>query len=128
VGDAIGAEYHVAVQIAEEAIEDYPSQSSSPVVRRPRKFDKELLAEFWSYAGFLSPSSHFWERRSSPDSAAQGMVVNGASVCRSWLEGWLVVAGDRHRCARRACASYVPLGSAVGEVLYLDVGYLCCRS
>ncbi|KAM0825656.1 hypothetical protein ACQ4PT_069401 [Festuca glaucescens] len=70
--DEIGEEDHVAFRVAEEAIEDYPSRPSSPVVRRPRKSDEELLAEFWADAGFPSPSSRFWERRSSPDSAAPG--------------------------------------------------------
>jgi hypothetical protein len=44
--DDIGEEDHVAVRVAEEAIEDYLSRPSTPVVRRPRKSGEELLAEF----------------------------------------------------------------------------------
>jgi hypothetical protein len=54
--EAIGVEAHVAVQVAEEAIADYPSWPCSPEVRRPRKTDDELLAEFWADSGFPSPS------------------------------------------------------------------------
>jgi hypothetical protein len=55
--EAIGVEAHVAVQVAEEAIVDYTPRPRSPEVRRPRKTDDDLLAEFWADAGFPSPSS-----------------------------------------------------------------------
>ncbi|KAM0834094.1 hypothetical protein ACQ4PT_063840 [Festuca glaucescens] len=79
---------HVAVQIAEEAIEDYPSQVWMPVVRRPQKSDKELLAEFWANdefwadAGFPSPSSRFWERQSPHGKSSQGMSTDISSERR----------------------------------------------
>ncbi|KAM0883026.1 hypothetical protein ACQ4PT_031903 [Festuca glaucescens] len=92
VADEIGEEDHVAVQLAEEAIQDYPSRPSSLVVRRPRKSDEELLADFWADVGFPSPSSWFWERRSTPDSAAPGKVSNCATVCRSSPRSSPVVA------------------------------------
>ncbi|KAM0904145.1 hypothetical protein ACQ4PT_018196 [Festuca glaucescens] len=56
---------HVVVQVAEAATEDYPSWVTTPVVRRPKKSDAELLAEFWADAGFASPSSRFWEKNST---------------------------------------------------------------
>jgi hypothetical protein len=107
--DEIGEEDHIVFRVAEEAIEDYPSRLSSPVVRRPTKSDEELLAEFWADAGFPSPSSRFWERRSSPYSAAPGKVSNGASMCRSAPSSSSVVA---RRVARRGGSSSLasPMG------------------
>jgi hypothetical protein len=43
--EATGMEAYVAVQVAEEAIVDYPSRPCSPKVWRPFKSYEELLAE-----------------------------------------------------------------------------------
>ncbi|KAM0852615.1 hypothetical protein ACQ4PT_051630 [Festuca glaucescens] len=75
-GDGDGDLPHVAVQVAEAAIEDYPSRVMTLVVRRPTKSDAELLAEFWADAGFASPSSCFWEKNSTPGTASQGDDVD----------------------------------------------------
>jgi hypothetical protein len=78
-----GVGQHVAMQVAEEAIAEYSPRARSPEIRRPRKTDDELLAEFWADAGFPSPSSRFWERQSTPGSGKPGMVDNGFRFCRS---------------------------------------------
>jgi hypothetical protein len=81
-GDSDGALDHVAVQVAEAAIEDYPVRVSTPVVRRPKKTDAELLAEFWADASFASPSSRFWEKSSTPGATSQGKTPEGSNVRR----------------------------------------------
>lgn len=65
----------------------------TPVARRKRKTEAELVQEFWVDAGFPTPASRYWERRSSTSPEPRD------SSCRN-LEGVTVVRtvpGDARR-------------------------------
>jgi hypothetical protein len=83
MADAGCIDDHVALYVAEEALADYLARPSSPEIQRPWKSDGDRLAEFWADAGYPSPSTRSWERRSSPVSATSGMVNRGSIACRS---------------------------------------------
>ncbi|KAM0873187.1 hypothetical protein ACQ4PT_038227 [Festuca glaucescens] len=96
---------HVALHVAEEVLVDYPARPSSPVIRRPWRSEGDLLAEFWADAGYPSPSSRVWERRSSLGSSTAGMANQGSSVCRSSSSSPIMARRAARRGGRSASAS-----------------------
>jgi hypothetical protein len=51
----------------------------STVVRRGRRTDEELAADFWSDIGYPTPASRFWEK-DSPSSSSGTAAVRGCRV------------------------------------------------
>ena len=80
----VGAE-RTASRVAGVVLDDEQREWST-VVRRPRKSQGQIIQEFWEDAGYLTPSSRFWERR-SPAEASDPSGKSLSPVCRSPVAG-----------------------------------------
>lgn len=83
----------------------------TPVCRRGRKTDAEIVQEFWNDVGFPTPASRFWERQSS-SSPGTPPVLEGEHVvsCRAQEKDMDAAGPERARTASSASSAAVEIG------------------
>ncbi|KAE8771686.1 hypothetical protein D1007_56408 [Hordeum vulgare] len=70
----------VGVQLALEVLGiDDGGEEGNTMSHRKKKTDAEIVQQFWIDAGFPTPASRFWERR-SPSPAGEHLDLEGSSV------------------------------------------------
>lgn len=72
----VSCDFDVPFETAMEVVGTPASSGWSTVIRRGRRTDEELAADFWSDIGYPAPASHFWENV-SPSSCAGMSNVPG---------------------------------------------------